>query len=141
MRLQDLKQSCRSNTPGADIAAIGAIGSVARYQFAGDVLFDFDQATLKAEAKELLLQWSTDFAAQSGRLQIYGHTDLAGTEDYNLKLSKRRAQAVAYLLKDSLKHQVSIETFGLGESQPLVSAGTKEQAARNRRVEIIYFPN
>ncbi|OIO66164.1 MAG: hypothetical protein CO186_00355 [Zetaproteobacteria bacterium CG_4_9_14_3_um_filter_49_83] len=140
VRLTDLKQSCNSTTPGADISAIGAIGSIARYQFPGDLLFDFDKADLKPEAKHVLLEWLNGFDGKTGRLQINGHTDQMGSVAYNVTLSRQRAQAVAALLQDKVGQKITIETFGLGESQPLVLSTTGEGMAKNRRVEIIYFP-
>jgi len=141
VRLTDLKQSCQSSTPGADIDAIAAIGSAARYRFSGAVLFDFDQAKLKTAATDVLQQWLEAFGKKSGRLHINGHTDQRGDEIYNLKLSLQRAQAVAHFLQPKLGQNVNIKTHGLGESEPLFGASNSKQAAKNRRVEIIYFPH
>lgn len=141
VRLTDLKESCHSTTPGADIAAIAAIGSAARYRFSGAVLFDFDHADLKDEAKLVLQQWLQHFGNKTGRLEINGHTDQLGSTGYNLALSKQRAQSVANFLKAHTKEQFKIKTFGLGESQPLVQGETAEETMENRRVEIIYFPH
>ncbi len=138
VRLTDLKQSCQSTTPGADITAIAAIGSANRYSFADTVLFDFDQAVLKDEAKHVLQQWLSDFHGNTGRLQIIGHTDQQGTFDYNVALSKQRAKAVAYFLHSKLAHTLTIETQGVGEAEPIDSANTEAAAAKNRRVEILY---
>ncbi|MDQ6962631.1 MAG: OmpA family protein [Mariprofundaceae bacterium] len=138
VRLRDLKQSCDSSTPGADIDAIGAIGSAARYHFSDDVLFDFDQSDLKAKAKQVLLHWLKDFQGQTGRLQIHGHSDQRGDNAYNMTLSEKRAQAVAAFLQGKLKKGIRIEPQGFGESQPLSLLGTAQSDAKNRRVEMIY---
>jgi len=63
-----------------------------------------------------------------------------GSVAYNVTLSRQRAQAVAALLQAKVGQKITIETFGLGESQTLVLSTTGEGMAKNRRVEIIYFP-
>ncbi|MDX8382960.1 MAG: OmpA family protein [Ghiorsea sp.] len=145
VRLTDLKQSCDSSTPGADIDAIAAIGSVKRYHFSSAVLFDFDQASLKAAAKQVLQQWVADFEGTSGLLQVNGHTDQRGEQAYNLLLSQQRAQAVVDFLRDKVGQSLTFEARGLGESQPLLthdesSGDIASKEAKNRRVEILYFP-
>ncbi len=140
VRLTDLRQSCQSDTPGADIDAIAAIGSATRYHFASSVLFDFDQATLKPEARQVLQQWLQHFTAQSGTLQINGHTDRQGSDAYNLKLSLQRAQAVADALRPHLPDGIRLLVQGFGEQQPLDRGEDEAAAARNRRVELIYVP-
>jgi len=72
----------------------------------------------------------------SMRLGIYGHTDSVGRASYNLKLSKKRAHAVA---NELLKMGLSKSRFiidGFGESRPIATNKTKEGRARNRRTEI-----
>jgi len=140
VRLTDLKASCHSTTPGADIAAIAAIGSAMRYQFSAAVLFDYDQATLKPAAQAVLQQWHQAFHQHTGRLQINGHSDQFGGEQYNQALSEKRAAAVADYLRPHLASGIILKTQGLGESQPLVQGNTAEETAQNRRVEILYFP-
>ncbi|MDX8389492.1 MAG: OmpA family protein [Mariprofundaceae bacterium] len=139
VRLTDLKGSCQSSTPGADIDAIAAIGSVIRHQFSAAILFDFDQATLKRSAKKILLAWLKKLTINSGYLQINGHTDLSGSSSYNLALSLKRAQAVADFLQSKAQQKLHIEVIGLGESQPLVNTNTTEAGIKNRRVEILHF--
>ena len=145
VRLTDLRQSCDSSTPGADIDAIAAIGSVKRYHFSSSVLFDFDQALLKTEAKKVLQQWVADFEGKAGLLQVNGHTDQRGEQAYNLLLSQQRAQAVVDFLHGKVGKSLAFEARGLGESQPLLVDGASQDdmassEAKNRRVEILYFP-
>lgn len=140
VRLTDLKASCHSTTPGADIAAVAAIGSAVRYQFSAAVLFDYDQATLTPAAQKVLQQWLQDFHQSVGRLQINGHSDQFGGEQYNQQLSEQRARAVADYLRPHLAKGISLKTQGLGETQPLVQGNTAEETAPNRRVEMLYFP-
>ncbi|MDQ6978689.1 MAG: OmpA family protein [Mariprofundaceae bacterium] len=140
VRLIDLKASCHSATPGADIAAVAAIGSAMRYRFSAAILFDYDQATLKPAAQDVLQAWLQAFHKQAGHLQVNGHSDQFGSEHYNQVLSEKRARAVAHYLQSHLANGITLNTQGLGESQPLVQGETAEETAKNRRVEILYFP-
>lgn len=99
--------------------------------------FDFDKAAIRPENRELLsriagiLLTSKDYS-----INIYGHTDDVGTEEYNQRLSERRAQAVRdYLVEAGIDPGI-ITTEGFGKSRPLVPGKTPEARAKNRRVEI-----
>ena len=102
-----------------------------------DVLFDFNQATLKPGAKEKLAKVSGILLAYpSLHLSVEGHTDSIGTDDYNQKLSERRADAVkAELIKDGVAAD-AIETAGVGKSGLLVPTPDGVREPQNRRAEI-----
>ncbi len=139
VRLTDLAGSCNGNWPGADIDAVGAIGAGRRIVLDSSVLFDFDKAELKDEAREKLTELAIELGAEGEiRLVIEGHTDSVGAGAYNQKLSLLRATAVRDLLatKDALK-DVGIRVSGYGESRPVASNDTEEGRAENRRVEIL----
>jgi len=111
----------------------------------GDSLFDFDKADLKPTATYNLNVVGSLIQLNPIRgLSIDGHTDAIGGDEYNRRLSKQRADAVAaYLRKHgSLKPGIPIETNGLGKSQPIAPntkpSGSDDPAgrAKNRRVEI-----
>ena len=74
------------------------------------------------------------------RVQVDGHTDSDGPDDYNDELSERRATSVArYFTAQQLNpHRFSVE--GFGESQPIASNNTAAGKAQNRRVEIQIVP-
>jgi outer membrane protein OmpA-like peptidoglycan-associated protein len=69
-----------------------------------------------------------------------GHTDSTGSDDYNLRLSQRRADSVANYLVLRGVTRARIETIGYGESYPVASNATADGRARNRRVEIKITP-
>ncbi len=70
-------------------------------------------------------------------VRIEGHTDVAGDPDKNMKLSERRAFAVArYLVKNGVKSK-SIEALGLGGTKPLIRSATKIYHPENRRVSFV----
>jgi outer membrane protein OmpA-like peptidoglycan-associated protein len=101
------------------------------------IKFDFDKADLRPENRELLsriagiLLSSPDFT-----VGVNGHTDDVGTEEYNQKLSERRAQAVRdYLVEAGLSPEILTVT-GWGKSNPRVQGRSSEARAKNRRVEL-----
>jgi len=107
----------------------------------GKVLFDFDKAILKPEAKAQLARVLQALKEQPGlQTHIVGHTDSKGSDAYNIKLSQRRAEAVAtYLVQNGVPRQ-SIKTDWRGEREPVASNATDEGRAQNRRVEITVSP-
>ncbi len=117
-----------------------------RFELAADVLFDFDRADLRPEAEAVPL----DLAAQvrtklrRPRLEVEGHTDSRGSEEYNQKLSERRAEAVrAWLLRKGGFPAAAVSTRGVGERRPVAANerpdGSDDPIGRqkNRRVEIL----
>jgi outer membrane protein OmpA-like peptidoglycan-associated protein len=103
-----------------------------------DVLFDTGSANLKPGAREKLARISGILAAHQGlRLEVEGHTDNVGGEDYNQRLSERRGESVrAYLVQQGIASG-TIGTAGLGESTPVATNGTSAGRQQNRRVELI----
>jgi outer membrane protein OmpA-like peptidoglycan-associated protein len=103
-----------------------------------DVLFDFGSYTLKPGAREKLAKVSGIVLAHPGlMLQIEGHTDSVGTDDFNQQLSERRAGSVRDFLADQGVPGTSITARGFGKTQPVAANDTPEGRQRNRRVEII----
>ena len=99
--------------------------------------FEFDKAELRPEDRELLSRIAGILlTSQDYTVSVNGHTDDVGTEEYNQKLSERRAEAVRdYLVKAGLPPAI-LSVTGHGKTRPLVP-GTSEQArAKNRRVEL-----
>ena len=70
------------------------------------------------------------------RALVEGHTDSIGSEAYNLRLSERRANAVADYMESQGISSSRITTKGWGKSKPVADNRTKEGRAKNRRVEI-----
>lgn len=101
-------------------------------------LFHFDRADLNPEALPGLdelayfLKYRPDLKAT-----IFGHTDPAGTETYNLKLSEARARAVADYLRENGVTAENLHCIGLGAAQPRADNGTEDGRRLNRRVEVV----
>jgi len=103
-----------------------------------DVLFDFNQATLKPGAREKLAKVAGIVLAYPGlSLQLEGHTDSIGSDEYNLKLSEKRADSVrAYLIAQGVRPE-SVSAEGLGKADPVADNGTAAGRQQNRRVEMV----
>ncbi|MDP3964481.1 MAG: OmpA family protein [bacterium] len=101
------------------------------------VKFDFDKATLQPENRELLSRIAGVLLTAYGfRIQVFGHTDDIGSDEYNQGLSERRAQAVRdYLVAAGVAPEL-ITTRGFGKSSPRVPGTDPNARAKNRRVEI-----
>jgi len=103
-----------------------------------DVLFDFNKYTLKPGAREKLAKVSGILLAYPGlKIQVEGHTDAVGSDDYNMKLSQQRADSVReYLVTQGVPGQTVVAT-GLGKADPVASNDTAAGRQQNRRVEMV----
>ncbi|MBX3728641.1 MAG: OmpA family protein [Candidatus Sumerlaeia bacterium] len=105
-----------------------------------NVEFDFDSDALTAEGRSRLDK-ALVFLRENPKTGIVlrGHTDSSGTEEYNLVLGSRRAQAVRnYLLERGIAPG-RVETVSFGKMVPLADEDTPAARARNRRVELFLF--
>jgi outer membrane protein OmpA-like peptidoglycan-associated protein len=101
------------------------------------VNFDFDKATLRKDAVPILDE-ALEILKEQGSVDIIvqGHTDSIGSDEYNRKLSGRRADTVRdYFVKHGIAAN-RITAEGLGESKPVASNKTADGRAENRRVEL-----
>ena len=103
-----------------------------------DVLFDFNKYTLKPEARERLAKISGIIEAYpSLKLQVEGHTDSIGSDEYNLQLSEKRADSVrAYLVSNGVTPD-SVTAQGFGKADPVADNSTSQGRKLNRRVDMI----
>lgn len=104
----------------------------------GDVLFDLNQAELKASGEatvERLAEFMREY--EERRVRVEGYTDSTGEASYNQELSERRANAVRDELLDMGISRDRVETKGFGEQYPVASNDTSGGRQQNRRVEIV----
>jgi len=104
---------------------------------AGMVFFDFDSAVVRPDASEALNTVAQNIPVCGwSSLSVVGHTDQAGSDQYNIGLSQERANAVADALRSRNVAGVSIEVDARGESEPRVPLADGTRSPQNRRVEI-----
>lgn len=116
-----------------------------RIELAADVLFDFDSADLRAEAEQALRNVANIIREHEGAdVRVEGHTDAKGSDGYNKKLSKRRAESVRdWLMATEGLRDTDFEITGFGESKPTAAndkpdgSDDPEGRQKNRRVEIV----
>jgi outer membrane protein OmpA-like peptidoglycan-associated protein len=130
---------------------VGALTSIQerpkewRLTLAADILFDFDAATIRQDAKAALQRVAEIIRSKSqGSVRIEGFTDSKGSADYNLRLSKARAMSVEkWMIEQEGLHGVGFTTMGFGGTR-FVAPNTKPDGSddasgrqKNRRVEMI----
>jgi outer membrane protein OmpA-like peptidoglycan-associated protein len=131
---------------GTLVAELGAVEREGQLhlQLAGDVMFDFDSAAIRPDSTVTLAQVAA-LARQRGasRIEVVGHTDSLGRDDYNMELSRQRAVAVMMWLHEREGIPASLLAGrGVGAQQPIAhntrpdGSDDPEGRARNRRVEI-----
>ncbi|MGB2697514.1 MAG: OmpA family protein [Candidatus Zixiibacteriota bacterium] len=123
-------------------ARIERIGEGIKITFDSGLLFDWDKSDLRPQAKtniESLAKILNKYPDTD--ILIEGDTDSSGSEDYNLKLSERRAQSVANYLMGLGVPSSRISMVGLGEMNPIASNDTDYGRQQNRRVEVAIFAN
>ncbi|KMW60501.1 Outer membrane protein [Candidatus Rhodobacter oscarellae] len=107
-----------------------------------DILFDIDSAAVKPGLRSDLAVLADSLQRYpDSTVQVVGHTDNTGGAAYNQDLSERRAASVSSILIGSGVPAGRINSFGLGENQPIGSNLTVEGRAQNRRVDISIRPN
>jgi OmpA-OmpF porin, OOP family len=106
------------------------------------VLFKVNSSTLSDEAKQQLDQMITGSLSSAKRyfIAIQGFTDKTGSAEYNLALSRRRAEAVqTYLVAQHNVPVYRIQIVGLGKDKPINEEKTRQEREQNRRVEVTLF--
>ena len=103
-----------------------------------DVLFDTGRYTLRPVAREKLAKVAGIVSGHPGlKLDVEGHTDGVGGDDYNQRLSEQRGGAVRDYLTEAGMPAASVTTKGLGKTQPVASNDTPQGRQQNRRVELV----
>ena len=121
-------------------AEIERVGEGIQITFDSGILFDFDSANLRSEARENLSTLAQSLQEYPNTdVMIIGHTDSRGSDAYNQGLSERRAGSASdYLLARGIS-RARITTLGKGESEPVATNETEAGRQENRRVEIAIY--
>lgn len=129
------KKECKTPEPGQPVTLEGCA--------AGDTIvlrgvnFEFDQSRLTTNARTILDSVNEALVtAPSVTVEIGGHTDAKGSDEYNQKLSERRAAEVVQYLNDKGIEASRMTSKGYGESIPVADNETDEGRELNRRVEL-----
>lgn len=102
------------------------------------VNFDNDKATLRPDAAAILDQAAATLKEWGNvKVEVAGHTDSRSADDYNLKLSQRRAEAVRTYLVGKGVSADRLSAMGYGEANPVADNETEEGRFKNRRVELV----
>jgi OmpA-OmpF porin, OOP family len=126
----DDEDQCPGTPAGARVNAVGC-------WVLENVLFDFDKAVIKPEAYHLLDEVVEIMKKNPGMtVELQGHTCNIGTQEYNMGLSLRRANAVADYLENNGVSGNLLTTKGFGFSKPVALNGTEFGRSLNRRVEL-----
>lgn len=132
-------EEIKNQVPDAKVERVGE-GIVV--EFKNNILFGFDKSDLTSEAQDNLGKLVTVLNKYPDtNIAIYGHTDSKGSDDYNQRLSERRAKAVSDYLRSQNIAANRLTTKGFGETQPKVSGETEDAFAQNRRVEFAITAN
>jgi len=103
-----------------------------------NIEFDYDKATIQAGSMDQVREIANTMRRYPKmRLEIRGHTDDRGSEEYNQHLSEERARSVSTALVEMGVDPERLEMKGFGESQPKAPNDTEENRRRNRRTEFV----
>lgn len=128
-----------NNVPGAKVERVGE-GIVV--DFNEKILFGYDKSDLTNSAEtnlDKLINVLKEYPETN--IEVQGHTDNKGSDNYNHRLSERRATAVAAFLKNHGISSSRLTTKGYGENAPVADNSTNEGRAQNRRVTFLISAN
>lgn len=123
-------------------AKVERVGEGIKITFDSGLLFDTNKAELKQASKDNLTKLAGILNKYPDtNILLEGHTDSTGGEEWNLELSKLRAQSVENYLAGQKVMEPRFTTMGYGESQPIATNDTAQGRATNRRVEVAIYAN
>lgn len=128
-----------TSVPGAKVERVGEGINV---EFNEKILFAFGQYTLSSAASSNLDKLAAVLKEYPDTdIEVQGHTDSKGTDEYNMGLSEKRANAVASYLKGKGVPAGRVKIKGFGETAPVATNDTEEGRAQNRRVNFLITAN
>lgn len=132
-------EEIKKSIPNAEVIREGE-GIVVKFD--SGILFDVNQSALKTNARMNLENLAISLKNNpETNILIVGHTDATGTDEYNLKLSERRAVSVkSYIITQGIISS-RLSTEGRGETEAIADNETETGRALNRRVEIVIVAN
>jgi len=138
---QDLEKSLAQEIQSGQARVEKLPNDVVRITMTNQTAFDTDSTTIKPgfhstmdKVADVVVRY------QKTTLTVVGHTDNVGSNDYNQKLSERRAHSVAQYLESRRVNGMRLALAGKGETQPVASNASEGGRQSNRRVEIYVEP-
>ncbi|MBD0823452.1 OmpA family protein [Aestuariibaculum marinum] len=134
-------QQIEEEIPGAQVERVDE-GIVVTFDETSGVYFDTEKYNINAASQATLNKLIGVFKEYPDtNILVVGHTDSAGAAEYNMTLSKNRANAVTSYLKANGISSGRLTTNWFGEEQPIADNSTAEGRAKNRRVNVAIVPN
>ncbi|MFM6954365.1 MAG: OmpA family protein [Sphingobacteriaceae bacterium] len=132
-------EQLKQTIPGAEVIREGE-GIIVKFD--SGILFDVSKSELKAAAMTNIQNLAKSLRDNPDTdVMIIGHTDNSGSDEYNNRLSERRAEAVKTFTINQGIAGSRLSTRGKGESEPIADNANEEGRAKNRRVEIVIVAN
>ncbi len=123
-------------------AKVERVAEGIKITFDTGLLFDVDKTDLKKKSYDELTKLSEILNKyEDTHILLEGHTDATGTEEYNLQLSRERAQSVSVFLETQKVDSARFTIMGYGEAQPVAANDTRAGRQQNRRVEVAIYAN
>lgn len=136
------KQAAKMKKDLEGVAEVERIGEGIKLTMKSGILFGFDSYSLSQDSREKLERLAETLKDYNEtNILVAGHTDNVGTDNYNMKLSEKRADAVASFLSSKGVKRSRMAVNGYGESTPLVDNTTESGRDKNRRVELAIVAN
>lgn len=130
-------QNLRQRLEGTGVGVTRVNQQQILLNFPSDLTFDFNRDAVKSQFVPTLRDVGGVLREyEQTTVDVYGHADSVGSDDYNQDLSERRAMNVASVLMQGGVIRQRVITEGYGESRPAASNATDDGRARNRRVEV-----
>lgn len=139
---QQMDKQARDLEEDLEGAEVDRVGEGIAVRFDNSLMFDFDSAQLRSTARTELSNLAANLQKYPNTdLVIVGHTDSVGSDDYNMNLSQRRANAAREYLVGQGVSPNRVTTVGKGEREPVESNDTDAGRQQNRRVEVAIYAN
>ncbi|HUG41199.1 MAG TPA: OmpA family protein [Longimicrobiales bacterium] len=135
-----MDQQAKSLDDDLDGATVARVGEGIVVTFESGILFDFDSATLRSQARSNLQELANNLKQYGNTdVLIIGHTDATGPASYNQTLSEQRARSAANYLQELGIAGDRVSTRGMGLNDPVATNDTAEGRQLNRRVEVVIY--
>lgn len=139
--MDNQERDMRKAVEESQAATVTREGNLLAVTFKGDVTFDYNSAVVRPgliseidRVAKVMTQYPDTL------IRVEGHTDSRGSDEYNMDLSKRRANAVKNLIVQRGVAENRIEVVGFGKTMPVATNDTEAGRSKNRRVEIKIAP-